>query len=751
MRYASAALVVLAFLCFLLGAAPPRHVRAGLPAPVIDQAIVATLVAGEVRLTGSGLGIDPTPRSVVFEFGAETVVVGAESANITMWTSSEVRIALPPAVRTGQLRILVDGLSSAPVDVEVFEYTTFPLPSGTGESEFPLALAVDPSGRVWVNKEAHTTLEWLTPATGTSPASTGKATIPQAAGPGIFASKPNNGAADTQTRLSVLGEDIDVASDGSVWFTEGGGSLYVGQHFNTSRIVRYTPSTGQFACFAVPVDDAEVVALLIDEQRDLVWYTEGDFVNGNSITSFHPDSMTGDCLWDPAGSGARPAICEAGQTAGCHDRHLLPGTFRMPAHLALAPDGSIWFAEYWASRIGRLDPGTRQITEFPMPAPIVRIGPGIYAGSGPWELGFDAAGDLWLSEFYDATVVRFRPSLADTNDCTQLAPDGGNPCVEEVFVDSDGYDNRALHTVLPTSSGRVWFTHADGLSYVSTTHGTTVLTLTGTASSGGLSGLAANTVTGEVWVALFHDKKVGRIRLAQGDGDGVDSVVDNCPSAYNPDQANVDRNFVDLSAWGYPFNDLTWPQSDEMGDACDMDADNDGLANATENDPIASGCPSASGATNALLRDSDGDLVLDGAECALGYDPASASSRPPNAPAGDIDKDGLPDSIEPAIGADPAKRDTDGDKISDGIEFKFYGSRPNSTNSDADRCADGYEVASIDGNIAVNSLDQLLIVLAFGPSSGPKYVPQFDVNRDGGINSGDMFTLVILFGLCKSS
>jgi hypothetical protein len=70
------------------------------------------------------------------------------------------------------------------------------------------------------------------------------------------------------------------------------------------------------------------------------------------------------------------------------------------------------------------------------------------------------------------------------------------------------------------------------------------------------------------------------------------------------------------------------------------------------------------------------------------------------------------------------------------------------TNSDGDRCADGSEAASFDGNSMVNVLDQWLVVISFGRSTGPKYVPQFDVNRDGSINSGDMFTLVQVFGPC---
>ncbi|MBI5290141.1 MAG: hypothetical protein HY873_14305 [Chloroflexi bacterium] len=750
MRMMRTAFAVLVISYVLAGGATSNRAAAGVPAPTVDQAIVATLVAGEIRLTGHDLGSEPAARSVRLDYEGTSTSVDATSAAVLSWTPSEIRLALPPAVHSGQLTVVVDGVPSAPVDIDVFEYTTYALPSGTGQSEFPLALDVDAGGRVWINKEAHATLEWLTPATSSTAASTGKAGIPQPAGAGIFASNPD-GSSDTQTRLSVLGEDLEVASDGNVWFTQGGGSLYMGQYANTSRIVRYTPSTGEFACFNVPVDDAEVIGLLLDEPGGRVWYAESDFEHGNAITSFRPDTVASDCLWDPSAGGVRPPICANGQTAGCHDRHALAGMYRMPAHLTFGPDGAIWFSQYWATRVGRLDPVTGEIIELPMPAPIARVGAGIYAGSGPWELRFDAAGDLWLAEYFDGTVMRIRPSLMSANDCTQLDATGQNPCAEEVFVGSDGYDRKHVHTIAPGPGGRVWFTYDEGMSYVSTTHADAVVILPQTASPGGISGMAIDPVTQDVWFGLFSDKKIGRLRLAQGDGDGVDSAADNCPNTYNPDQSNGDRNFVDLSSWGMKFNDLTWPQSDEMGDACDSDADNDGLSNAAEMDPAASGCPSASGPSDPLRRDTDGDLALDGPECVLGSDPANAASRPATAPAGDADRDGLPDALEASLGADPLKRDTDGDRISDGVEYKSYGSRPNITNSDGDRCADGYEVASVDANTSVSSVDILIVVLAYGPGSSPKYVPTFDLNRDGSINSGDVFLVIMMFGPCKAS
>ncbi|HXK32765.1 MAG TPA: right-handed parallel beta-helix repeat-containing protein, partial [Dehalococcoidia bacterium] len=155
------------------------------------------------------------------------------------------------------------------------------------------------------------------------------------------------------------------------------------------------------------------------------------------------------------------------------------------------------------------------------------------------------------------------------------------------------------------------------------------------------------------------------------DGDGVAEADDNCIAAANSDQANADRNLIDISP-PHPFDDLTQVLADSFGDACDGDDDNDGLPDSAETGGPP--CASASAPTGPLARDSDRDLATDGAECALGTDPADASSRPPAAPAGDADNDGLPDAFEPNIGTEPNDRDTDDDGVSDGIEYLRYNS-----------------------------------------------------------------------------
>jgi hypothetical protein len=233
----------------------------------------------------------------------------------------------------------------------------------------------------------------------------------------------------------------------------------------------------------------------------------------------------------------------------------------------------------------------------------------------------------------------------------------------------------------------------------------------------------------------------------------TDFAHDNCPTVYNPGQENHDSDFIDLSRFGKLFNDTTRVNSDNLGDACDPDADNDGLANSVERGLGPGGafhaaCPSASGPTDPYALDTDGDGVTDGAECALGTDPANAASKPPAFPLDDADRDGLPDGFELTIGTDPLKADSDGDRVIDGVEYLHYGSNPLSKDTDGDGCSDGKEIASLNADRAVNTTDLLIVARSSGTSGSPAYIANMDLNKDGAVNALDLLISVKQFGAC---
>jgi hypothetical protein len=263
----------------------------------------------------------------------------------------------------------------------------------------------------------------------------------------------------------------------------------------------------------------------------------------------------------------------------------------------------------------------------------------------------------------------------------------------------------------------------------------------GTSSRWQLMGGTVDTDAKTITVQLTHFSDYALFgSIAAGldnDGDAVLDSIDNCLGQANADQRNSDANFISNAP--YTVDDRTVAASDVSGDGCDADDDNDGIPDATETGGPP--CASASAATDPLKLDTDGDRVTDGAECALGSDPANASSKPaiPSA-ADDTDHDQLSNAFEATIGTDPTKGDTDGDGLQDGWEYKGHGSNPLVVDTDDDLVTDGCEAASLNGDSTVNSGDQGLLSAEIGRDVSLTGIPKlanFDMNKDGAINSGD--------------
>jgi hypothetical protein len=218
------------------------------------------------------------------------------------------------------------------------------------------------------------------------------------------------------------------------------------------------------------------------------------------------------------------------------------------------------------------------------------------------------------------------------------------------------------------------------------------------------------------------------------DGDGIVDASDNCPSVSNPGQQNNDRDLIALPHPRFAFDDTTAINSDGTGDACDSDDDNDGLSDVSEIAGVTCGAFNVTPSpTNA---DSDGDLVLDGAECALGTNPMDAGSKPTVA------------QCVAGAGAASATTDSDGDVVKDYVEYCYYSSNTHSANTDGDGCGDAREVASVNGDMVVTSSDLGIVASSFGPSTGANYVADFDTNKDGNITSADLGFVASKFGAC---
>jgi hypothetical protein len=205
----------------------------------------------------------------------------------------------------------------------------------------------------------------------------------------------------------------------------------------------------------------------------------------------------------------------------------------------------------------------------------------------------------------------------------------------------------------------------------------------------------------------------------------INTVVDNCPGDANAGQENSDGNFIDQTPPKL-FNDVSWPNSDAAGDACDIDDDNDGLSDTDE----ISGAACGGIITLPLERDTDGDRKLDGAECGmLGTNPTTIGPNP---------------------AACAVSGDADGDGLLDSRELCFYNSNGSIVNTDGDTRNDGCEVYSVNGDQSVNVLDLQQIASEAGAYSAPGTVVQrnYDVTKNGTIDVIDLQQTAAADAIC---
>jgi hypothetical protein len=226
------------------------------------------------------------------------------------------------------------------------------------------------------------------------------------------------------------------------------------------------------------------------------------------------------------------------------------------------------------------------------------------------------------------------------------------------------------------------------------------------------------------------------------DDDAALDGSDNCPLVANPDQTNTDSacmpNGADIAGECRANPDQAeFPDPAPWlprGDACDADADNDGLTQAEE----AAGCGFAP--TDPLKKDTDGDGAIDGYECNAGTDPTNPASRP--------------------VCTDPT--DTDGDGITDCVEELGYGTSPLMTDTDGDSsgndgCRDDKEIVDVNGDGQANILDLVAVArIALVPGSyDPVSKAAADINKDGAYNILDVLvaarnsTLVQPHDVCR--
>ncbi len=101
--------------------------------------------------------------------------------------------------------------------------------------------------------------------------------------------------------------------------------------------------------------------------------------------------------------------------------------------IAGAPDGTIWFAEASAKKLGRLDPNTSIITEYTGPPDV----------AAPYQLAVDSKGVVWYSDHASSDFGSYNPASGEW----RKIPVGY--CLGDCII--------ALPNAIAVANGRVWF------------------------------------------------------------------------------------------------------------------------------------------------------------------------------------------------------------------------------------------------------------------------------------------------------
>jgi len=149
------------------------------------------------------------------------------------------------------------------------------------------------------------------------------------------------------------------ASDDSIWFADIGG---------TRRWLQFDTKAQKFNSVLVPADFKGPISgnfMRVDPNGKMVWTTAGDRVVGLNI--------------------------ETKQFSAYPIPTKNPGAYGMD----VAGDGRVWFVEREANKIGRLDPKTGKIDEFPTPGKDI-----------PRRMGTDWEGNLWVGFHETGKLVK---------------------------------------------------------------------------------------------------------------------------------------------------------------------------------------------------------------------------------------------------------------------------------------------------------------------------------------------------------
>lgn len=137
-------------------------------------------------------------------------------------------------------------------------------------------------------------------------------------------------------------------------------------------------------------------------------------------------------LGSPVINDAPPAV--AALNVKIHEWDV-PSKGGHPHDPAVGPDGSLWFTEQMVSKLGRLDPATGAMKEFPLKGP----------NDGPHGLVADRDGNIWYTGNFAGYIGKLNPRTGEVTQYKMPNPKAEDP-----------------HTPAFDAHGILWFTVQSG-------------------------------------------------------------------------------------------------------------------------------------------------------------------------------------------------------------------------------------------------------------------------------------------------
>ena len=193
-----------------------------------------------------------------------------------------------------------------------------------------------------------------------------------------------------------------------IWFTANH-KAYIG---------RLDPASGDVKEYAMPDPEATDPHTPVFDRKGMLWFTvqSGNFVGRLDPSSGAinlkklptPRSRPYGIVVDSKGT---PFFCEFGanRLASISPDTLIIKEYNLPQgarprRLAMTSDDMVYYTDYARGRLGRLDPGTGKVEDWPSPGGV---------DSRPYGIAATPDGKIWYSEsgVEPNTIVRFDPKV----------------------------------------------------------------------------------------------------------------------------------------------------------------------------------------------------------------------------------------------------------------------------------------------------------------------------------------------------